>query len=65
VRKPTRSPSLEEAVLAASGVVLRYGMFYGPGTYFERELPRRPACTSTLLPLEPLDAPPGILTVVE
>jgi hypothetical protein len=29
-------------VLAASGVVLRYGMFYGPGTYFERELPPAP-----------------------
>lgn len=24
---------LEEAVLAANGVVLRYGQFYGPGTY--------------------------------
>ena len=28
--------SLEEAVLAANGVVLRYGAFYGPGTYYER-----------------------------
>ena len=45
--------SLEQAVLAASGVVLRYGMFYGPGTYFEDELPRRRACTSTPPPLEP------------
>jgi nucleoside-diphosphate-sugar epimerase len=27
--------SLEDAVLAVEGVVLRYGMFYGPGTYFD------------------------------
>ena len=27
--------SLEEAVLAVNGVVLRYGLLYGPGTYFE------------------------------
>ena len=60
--------SLEEAVLAASGVVLRYGMFYGPGTYFERELPPAPRVhidTAAARTLEALDAPPGILTVVE
>jgi nucleoside-diphosphate-sugar epimerase len=60
--------SLEQAVLAADGVVLRYGFFYGPGTYFEGELPTAPrvhidiAATRTL---EALDAPPGILMVVE
>jgi uncharacterized protein YbjT (DUF2867 family) len=60
--------SLEEAVLAADGVVLRYGFFYGPGTYFEGELPTAPrvhidnAATRTL---EALDAPPGILTIVD
>ena len=60
--------SLEEAVLAVSGVVLRYGMFYGPGTYFERELPPAPRVhidTAAARTLEALDAPPGILTVVE
>ncbi|MDT5125632.1 MAG: hypothetical protein QOH54_1276 [Mycobacterium sp.] len=25
--------SLQEAVLTANGVVLRHGLFYGPGTY--------------------------------
>jgi hypothetical protein len=45
--------SLEEAVLAANGVVLRYDLFYGPGTYFERELPATPH-VSTLPPLGPL-----------
>ena len=60
--------SLEEAVLTANGVVLRYGMFYGPGTYFEGELPASPRVhidTAAARTLEALDAPPGILTVVE
>lgn len=60
--------SLEEAVLAASGVVLRYGMFYGPGTYFEREFPPAPRVhidTAAVRTLDALDAPPGILTIVE
>ena len=29
-------------VLAAGGVVIRYGQFYGPGTYFEHRTPPRP-----------------------
>jgi nucleoside-diphosphate-sugar epimerase len=60
--------SLEEAVLAASGVVLRYGMFYGPGTYFEREFPPAPRVhidTAAARTLDALDAPSGILTIVE
>ena len=60
--------SLEEAVLAANGVVLRYGMFYGPGTYFEGELPPAPRVhidTAAARTLEALDAPSGILTVIE
>ena len=32
----------ERLVLASGGVVLRYGRLYGPGTYFERELPEHP-----------------------
>ena len=60
--------SLEKAVLAANGVVLRYGFLYGPGTYFEREPPAAPRVhidTAAARTLEALDAPPGILTVVE
>ncbi|HEX4528907.1 MAG TPA: hypothetical protein VIA11_05775 [Acidimicrobiia bacterium] len=39
---------LEQAVLGTGGVVLRYGQFYGPGTYFPGHLiprgaSRRPA----------------------
>ncbi|MGB2876064.1 MAG: NAD(P)-dependent oxidoreductase [Gaiellaceae bacterium] len=33
---------LERLVLAANGVVLRYGRLYGPGTYFEDEKPEPP-----------------------
>jgi nucleoside-diphosphate-sugar epimerase len=60
--------SLEEAVLAANGVVLRYGFFYGPGTYFERELPPAPRVnidTAAARTVESLDAPCGIVTVVD
>jgi nucleoside-diphosphate-sugar epimerase len=32
----------ERAVLEAGGVVIRYGQLYGPGTYFEGELPSHP-----------------------
>jgi nucleoside-diphosphate-sugar epimerase len=33
---------LERAVLDANGVVLRYGRLYGPGTFYEAELPEPP-----------------------
>jgi uncharacterized protein YbjT (DUF2867 family) len=59
---------LERSVLDAGGVVLRYGRFYGPGTYYEQEVPPPPrvhieeaaARTATVL-----DAPSGIITVVD
>jgi nucleoside-diphosphate-sugar epimerase len=60
--------SLERAVLTASGVILRYGLLYGPDTYFEDELPPAPRVhidTAAARTLEALDAPSGILTVVE
>jgi nucleoside-diphosphate-sugar epimerase len=60
--------SLERAVLAASGVILRYGLLYGPDTYFEGELPPAPRVhidTAAARTLEALDAPSGILIVVE
>ena len=40
---------LESAVLAARGVVLRYGQFYGPGTYHEADLPDAPRIEITRL----------------
>jgi hypothetical protein len=60
--------ALEKAVLTANGVVLRYGFLHGPGTYFETGLPPAPhvhidvAATRTL---QALDAPTGILMVVD
>jgi hypothetical protein len=48
--------------------VLRYGSFYGPGTYYEAELPSAPRVhidTAAARTVEALDAPPGILTVVD
>lgn len=59
---------LENAVLAASGVVLRYGAFYGPGTYYPGELPSAPRVhidTAAARTVELLDAPSGIVTVVD
>jgi len=59
---------LEAQVLSAGGVILRYGQFYGPGTYFEDNPPPPPrihidqAAAQTLAALE---APPGVITIVD
>jgi nucleoside-diphosphate-sugar epimerase len=61
---------LEHQVLAyeGTGVVLRYGQFYGPGTYYEAEAPDPPrieigaaACATVTA----LNAPSGIVEIVE
>jgi nucleoside-diphosphate-sugar epimerase len=59
---------MERAVLNAGGVVLRYGQLYGPGTYYEDELPDPPRVhieeaarrTAGLL-----DAESGVVTIVD
>jgi NAD(P)H-binding len=58
----------ENSVLNVDGVVIRYGQLYGPGTYFETEKPSPPRiqideAARRTLPI--LDAPPGIVEVVE
>jgi uncharacterized protein YbjT (DUF2867 family) len=62
--------ALESQVLAydGAGVVLRYGQFYGPGTYYESEPPDPPrieigaaACRTA----SSLDAPSGIIEIVD
>jgi len=58
----------ERQVLDFGGVVARYGQLYGPGTYYERELPGHPRvhvdeAARATLPL--LDAAPGIVTIAE
>ncbi len=58
----------ERRVLAAGGLVIRYGQFYGPGTYFEDDPPSAPRiqidqaalCTAALL-----DAAPGVVVIEE
>jgi hypothetical protein len=59
---------LERAVLAVDGVVLRYGLLYGPHTYFEAELPDGPRVhidVAAARTVDALDADTGILTIVE
>lgn len=58
----------ERMVLDAGGVVVRYGVFYGPGTYYEEGKPEPPrvhvdeAARRTVLALE---APSGIITIID
>ncbi|MGW5918879.1 NAD-dependent epimerase/dehydratase family protein [Nocardia fluminea] len=58
----------ESAVLAAGGVVLRYGQFYGPGTYYETTPPARPRVhvdTAAARTLALLEEPTGVVVVVD
>jgi len=57
---------LEAAVLEFGGVVLRYGRFYGPGTYHESDLPEPPRIhvdEAARRTVEALDAPSGTVTI--
>lgn len=58
----------EHAVLTAGGTVLRYGRFYGPGTYYEHALPASPRIhidAAALLTLPFLQGPPGITPIFD
>lgn len=58
----------ERAVLDAHGVVLRYGQLCGAGTYYPTERPAPPRIAvdeAALRTVELLQAPPGIIEVVE
>jgi nucleoside-diphosphate-sugar epimerase len=59
---------LETAVLGADGIVVRYGMFYGPGTYHEHDRPERPRIhvdEAARRTADLLDASSGIVEIVE
>ncbi|MBS1861545.1 MAG: NAD(P)H-binding protein [Actinobacteria bacterium] len=59
---------LESQVLDFGGVVLRYGQFYGPGTYYEGEPPEPPRIEvgeAARRTVDLLDAPSGIVEIVE
>jgi hypothetical protein len=59
---------LERSILAEGGVVLRYGQFYGPGTYNEQQPPKEPrvhidrAADRTV---EALGEPTGIVVITD
>ena len=58
----------ELAVLGAGGVVLRYGQFYGPGTYFEDEEPTPPRIhidEAARRTVPALDASSGVILITE
>ncbi|WP_433755240.1 NAD-dependent epimerase/dehydratase family protein [Nocardia sp. CA-135398] len=58
----------EAAVLDIGGVVVKYGQFYGPGTYYESELPDHPRvhvddAAARTVPL--VDAPRGVVVIAD
>jgi len=58
----------EQAVLNFGGVVLRYGQFYGPRTYFETDLPPHPrihVAEAARRTLDHLDAASSTITLTE
>jgi nucleoside-diphosphate-sugar epimerase len=59
---------LERLVLEAGGVVLRYGQLYGPGTYFERDVPERPRVhveAAAVKTADLLEAESGVRTITD
>jgi uncharacterized protein YbjT (DUF2867 family) len=59
---------LERTVLAEGGVVLSYGRFYGPGTYYDAQLPAEPRValdTAARRTVELLDAPSGVFVITD
>lgn len=62
--------ALERTTLEAGGVVLRYGRFYGPGTYSEARgsLPPDPRVhvdEAARRTVEALDAPSGVIVIAD
>lgn len=59
---------LETSVLAADGVVLRYGQLYGPGTYYPDVLPPAPRLgieAAAVRTVAALDLAPGVYEIVD
>jgi nucleoside-diphosphate-sugar epimerase len=59
---------LERSVLAEGGVVLRYGQFYGPGTYNEEQTPEEPRIhidRAAERTVEALGEPTGVVVIVD
>jgi nucleoside-diphosphate-sugar epimerase len=70
-RPPGRSEVVEvheRLILDAGGVVIRYGQLYGPGTFYEHEIPPHPRIhvdDAAAATVRLLDAQPGIVQAVE
>ena len=59
---------LERCILAEGGVVLRYGRFYGPGTYNEQRPPEEPRVhvdRAAERTVAALDEPTGVVVIVD
>jgi hypothetical protein len=59
---------LERSILAEGGVVLSYGMFYGPGTYNEQQQPAEPRVhidRAAERTVEALDDPSGVVVITD
>jgi uncharacterized protein YbjT (DUF2867 family) len=59
---------LERSVLAEGGVLLRYGQFYGPGTYNERQPPKEPRVhidRAAERTVAALGEPPGVVVIID
>jgi hypothetical protein len=59
---------LERSVLAEGGVVLRYGQFYGPGTYNKQQLPEEPRVhidRAAERTVEALGEPTGVVVIID
>ena len=59
---------LERSVLAEGGVVLRYGQFYGPGTYNEQQQPEEPRVNvdrAAARTVEALGESTGVVVIID
>jgi hypothetical protein len=59
---------LERSVLAENGVVLRYGPFYGPGTYHGQQPPKEPRVhvdRAAERTVEALGEPTGVIVIID
>ena len=59
---------LERSVLGENGVVLRYGQFYGPGTYHPQQTPGEPRVhidRAAERTVEALEEPTGVVVIVD
>ena len=65
---PRAVAELERSVLAEGGVVLRYGQFYGPGTYNEQQPPEEPRVhidRAAERTVEALGEPTGVVVIID